>query len=81
MKISLYRFLTTFCIVPTFDWGAFAQRVFGWATRAVLISAVIRVIGTLFSENANVFGRVVSCNSLVPRYNTMDFSTNWQHTN
>ena len=49
MRISLYKFLTTFCIVPTFDWGAFAQRVFGWATRAVLISAVIRVIGTLFN--------------------------------
>lgn len=48
-RISLYKFLTTFCIVPTFDWGAFAQRVFGWATRAFLIGAVIRVIGTLFN--------------------------------
>lgn len=26
-KISLYRFVTTFCIVPTNDWGAFIQRV------------------------------------------------------
>ena len=49
MKINLYKFITTFCIVPTFDWGAFAQRVFGWATRAALIGFVIRVIGTLFN--------------------------------
>ena len=26
-KISLYRFITTFCIVPTTDWAAFVQRV------------------------------------------------------
>lgn len=48
-KISLYKFLTTFCIVPTFDWGAFAQRVFGWVTRAALVAAIIKVIGTLFN--------------------------------
>lgn len=47
--MGLYKFLTTFCIVPTFDWGAFAQRVFGWITRAFLIGAVIKVIGTLFN--------------------------------
>lgn len=49
MKISLYKFLTTFCIVPTFDWGAFLQRVFGWVTRAALVAAIIKVIGTLFN--------------------------------
>lgn len=26
-KISLYKFITTFCIVPTTDWAAFVQRV------------------------------------------------------
>ena len=35
--------------MPTFDWAAFAQRIFGWFTRAMLISMVIKVIGTLFN--------------------------------
>lgn len=35
--------------MPTFDWAAFVQRVFGWFTRALLISMVIKVIGTLFN--------------------------------
>ena len=35
--------------MPTFDWAAFAQRIFGWFTRAMLITAVIKVIGTLFN--------------------------------
>lgn len=35
--------------MPTFDWAAFAQRIFGWITRAALISLVIRVVGTLFN--------------------------------
>lgn len=26
-KISVYRFVTTFCLVPVTDWGAFLQRV------------------------------------------------------
>lgn len=29
MKISLYKFVTTFCLVPVTDWGAFVQRVVG----------------------------------------------------
>lgn len=48
-KIGLYRFLTTFCIVPTYDWAAFAQRVFGWIKSAFLVAAVIRAIGFLFN--------------------------------
>lgn len=28
-KISLYTFVTTFCLVPVTDWGAFIQRVIG----------------------------------------------------
>ena len=35
--------------MPTFDWAAFAQRIFGWITRAALISLVIKVIGGLFN--------------------------------
>lgn len=35
--------------MPTFDWAAFAQRIFGWFTRAMLIGMVIKVIGTLFN--------------------------------
>ena len=26
-KISLYRFITTFCLVPVNDWSAFVQRI------------------------------------------------------
>ena len=29
MRISVYRFVTTFCLVPVTDWGAFLQRVVG----------------------------------------------------
>ena len=35
--------------MPTFDWAAFVQRIFGWFTRAMLIGFVIKVIGTLFN--------------------------------
>jgi hypothetical protein len=35
--------------VPTFDWGAFAQRVFGWITRAALISLIIKAISGMFN--------------------------------
>ena len=27
MKISLYKFITTFCLVPVNDWSAFVQRI------------------------------------------------------
>lgn len=35
--------------MPTFDWAAFAQRIFGWFTRALLVSMLIKVIVTLFN--------------------------------
>ena len=35
--------------MPTFDWAAFAQRIFGWFTRAMLFAMLIRVVGTLFN--------------------------------
>lgn len=43
-KISIYRFLTTFCIVPTTDWAAIAQRALAWLQRLFLISAFIKLI-------------------------------------
>lgn len=48
-RISLYRFITAFCLVPTFDWGAFAQRVFGWVMKASLISLLIKAVSGLFN--------------------------------
>lgn len=35
--------------MPTFDWGAFAQRVFGWITRAALIGMIIKAISGMFN--------------------------------
>lgn len=29
MKINLYRFVTSVCLFPTFDWAAFGQRIAG----------------------------------------------------
>lgn len=48
-KMGLYRFLTTFCIIPTYDWAAFGQRVFGWIKTVFLVNLIIKVIGTLFN--------------------------------
>ena len=41
MKISLYKFVTTFCLVPVTDWGAFVQRVVG---RVFLRNARFQVV-------------------------------------
>lgn len=43
-KIGLYRFLTTFCIIPTTDWAAIAQRVIGILQRTLLISAALKLV-------------------------------------
>ena len=43
-KISLYRFLTTFCIVPTTDWGAFIQRV---VLRIMLVNLFFKLLSLL----------------------------------
>lgn len=43
-KISLYRFVTTFCIVPTTDWAAFIQRV---VLRIMLVNLIWKLIGVL----------------------------------
>lgn len=43
-KISLYRFVTTFCIVPTTDWGAFIQRVI---LRVMLVNLFFRLLSLL----------------------------------
>lgn len=46
-KISIYKFLTTFCIVPTTDWAAVAQRALAWLQRLFLISAIIKLFKML----------------------------------
>lgn len=48
-KISLYKFVTTFCLVPVTDWGAFMQRVFGWIKTVVLVKFILSAIGALFN--------------------------------
>lgn len=48
-KISLYRFLTTFCIVPTTDWAAVAQRALGIIQRTLIITGVIKLISFVMS--------------------------------
>ena len=53
--------------MPTFDWAAFVQRIFGWFTRAMLIGFVIKVIGgTLFNlgKNAHVPSGALPCVAL-----------------
>ena len=40
-KISLYRFITTFCLVPVTDWGAFIQRIVG---RLLLAGLLLKVV-------------------------------------
>lgn len=43
-KISLYKFVTTFCLVPTTDWGAFVQRVI---LRLLLVNLFFRLLSLL----------------------------------
>lgn len=43
-KISLYKFVTIFCIVPTTDWGAFIQRVI---LRVMLVNLFFRLLSLL----------------------------------
>lgn len=43
-KISLYKFVTTFCVFPVTDWPAFIQRV---VQRLLLSALVLRIISLL----------------------------------
>ena len=43
-KISLYTFVTTFCIVPVTDWGAFIQRVIGRILLAGLLFKLFQLL-------------------------------------
>lgn len=50
-KISLYKFITTFCLVPTTDIAALAQRVIAFAQRTLGIGAIValvKMLGTPF---------------------------------
>lgn len=44
MKISLYKFITTFCLVPVNDWGAFVQRITKKILTLWLVSRIIDII-------------------------------------
>ena len=44
MKISLYKFITTFCLFPVSDWGAFVQRLTKKLLTIWLVSRLIDVI-------------------------------------
>lgn len=43
-KISLYTFVTTFCLVPVTDWGAFIQRLIG---RLLLAGLFLKLLSLL----------------------------------
>lgn len=48
-RISLYQFLTTFAIVPTYDWAAFGQRVLSMVQKMLLFRLILKIGEVLFS--------------------------------
>lgn len=48
-KIGLYQYLTTFCIIPTFDWSAFAQRLVTWLKMALAVRLILSALGALYN--------------------------------
>lgn len=44
MKISIYKFITAFCLFPVSDWGAFVQRLTKKLLTIWLVSRIIDVI-------------------------------------
>lgn len=47
MKISFYKFVTTFCLIPTTDLAAILQRWLAWAQRLFLIAAFVKLVKML----------------------------------
>lgn len=43
-KFGLYRFITTYCLVPVNDWGAFIQRITSEGIRAFLFWMLVNVL-------------------------------------
>lgn len=43
-KISTYKFVTTFCLFPVQDWGAFLQRITSEGIRAFLFWLLVNVL-------------------------------------
>lgn len=43
-KIGLYRFITTFCLFPVSDWGAFVQRFGHWIIRIWIIKTIWGIV-------------------------------------
>ena len=46
MRINLYTFLTTFCMVPVNDWAAFIQRIIKKILTIWLVSKLIDAVKT-----------------------------------
>lgn len=60
-RISLYRFLTTFAIVPTYDWAAFGQRVLSMAQKMLLFRLIYS-----FAKTPMYLGLVVAAVTYFP---------------
>ena len=54
-KISLYKFITTFCLVPTTDLAAVAQRALGILQRTLIISGLIKLVSFAFNVLSTPF--------------------------
>lgn len=60
--MNLYRFITTFCIVPTTDVGAIVQRIFAVGQRFAIIAGLIKAISVVKSvlvSSLNIAGWLV----------------------
>ena len=53
-KISLYKFVTTFCLVPVTDWGAFVQR---WVGR-IFLGVLFYRLFSLLSKPLFIMGLI-----------------------
>jgi len=47
--IPLYKMLTTFCIVPTYDWAAFGQRVLSMVQKMLLLRGLLFIGQILYN--------------------------------
>lgn len=43
-RLGLYKFVTTFCLFPVSDWGAFLQRITSEGIRAILFWMLVNVL-------------------------------------
>lgn len=67
-KIGLYKFITTFCLIPTTDWAAIAQRAFALIQRLLIIKAIL-TLGKIiwsFAKTPALLGAVVFAFTFFP---------------